>query len=52
MPIAREILDMLELGLKPSQVILENGKNRKVFPLCDGFRLLLSMAIDVSHTRF
>ena len=50
MPIAKEILDMLDLGWKLSQVIsvVENSKNHKgkVFPLCDGFRFILSMAIN------
>ena len=54
MSITREILNMFELGRKPSQVILgvffliENSQNRKglVFPLCNGFTLLPSMAID------
>ena len=50
---------MLDLGRKPSQVIsviffyIENSKNRKglVFPLCDGFRLFISMAIDGPTNR-
>ena len=55
MPIAKEISDMLDIGQKPSQVISVVFLTSKiavgeVFPLCDGFRLLLSMAIDVPIT--
>ena len=54
MPIAREILDMLDIGLKAIAsnfscfFLHRKYKNCKglVFPLCNGFRLFLSMAID------
>ena len=56
MPIAKEILDMLDLGRKAissnfsSFFYIENTKKsqrrRLVFPLCDGFRLFLPMAMD------
>ena len=58
MPIAREILDMLDLGRK---AIASNfscfftskiqKSQRKVFLLCNGFRLFLSMAIDGPITK-
>ena len=49
MLIAKEILDMLELGHKSSQVISVVFLDNKIISKIpwDGFRLLLSMVIDV-----
>ena len=53
MPIVKEIVDILDLGLKPSQVfsvVLLHRNLQKllriVFPLCDSFRLLLLPPIN------
>ena len=51
MPIAKETLDMLDLGQKAIESNFSSFfyiKNTKiaVFPLCNDFRLFLSTAID------
>ena len=56
MPIEKEKLNMLDLGRKPFQFCffyIEISKNHKeyVFPLCDGLRLFLSMALSIAITH-
>ena len=56
MPIAKEILDMLDLGRKSiasnfSCFFTLKKRKGSVFSLCDGFRLFLTIAVDAPIAR-